>query len=240
MNTDTVYADPRSSVEDFRFDAAVADVFENMITRSVPGYELILDLIGLVTGMFHQPGSNCYDLGCSLGAASLMLRRHLPDSCRVIGVDNSIDMITRCRANVARDQSAAAIDIRHQDLRDTVVENASVVVMNFTLQFVPVHERTRLLAKIAAGMLPGGVLILSEKIRFADDDTQHFMTGLHHEFKRLQGYSDLEIAQKRTALENVLLAESGQQHRARLQDAGFANVYEITRCINFSSLVAFR
>lgn len=240
MNKDTVYALPRSRVEDFKFDASVADVFENMINRSVPGYHFFLELIGLVTDGYHQPGTNCYDLGCSLGASTLTIRRHLPDSCSVIGIDNSVDMITRCRANVERDRSGANVEIRHQDLRDAEIENASIVAMNFTLQFIPVSERASVLAKIARGIIPGGALVVAEKIRFADSARQEFMTNLHHEFKRLQGYSDLEIAQKRTALENVMITETEEEHIERLREAGFSTVDVIGRCINFAAFLAIR
>ena len=240
MTTDKVYAHPRESIEAFQFDAGVADVFENMINRSVPGYALILDLIGLVTEKYAVPDTNCYDLGCSLGAATLMMRRHLPPSCRVIGVDNSPAMIERCRANVARDHSGAAIEIIEQDLRTISITNASVVVMNFTLQFVPAFERAELLARIASGLVPGGVLLLAEKVRFENTDVQTFMTDLHHEFKRQQGYSDLEIAQKRAALENVLVPDTETQHTERLLSAGFNEVYSLTRCMNFSAFLAIR
>lgn len=245
MNSDRVYAQPLTVIEDFRFDAAVADVFENMISRSVPGYSVILDLIGLVAEVYGQPGSRCYDLGCSLGAATQRVRRRLPDSCTVIGVDSSADMIERCRTNVDRDNMTlqnrgAAVEIRHEDLRDTTIEDASIVVMNFTLQFIPPHERSTVLARIAAGMRPGGALVLSEKIRFEDSQTQQFMTDLHHEFKRTQGYSALEIAQKRTALENVMVTETEQAHIARLHAAGFHDARAMSRCINFASFIAFR
>jgi tRNA (cmo5U34)-methyltransferase len=89
-------------------------------------------------------------------------------------------------------------------------------------------------------MVKGGVLILSEKIRFEDESTQTAMTKLHHEFKRYQGYSDLEVAQKRASLENVLVPNSEQQHIQRLEQAGFETVTLIARCVNFASLMAIR
>ncbi len=240
MKKDDIFTAPLDRVDDFTFDARVADVFENMIERSVPGYRQILELIGLVAENYAQEKTRCYDLGCSLGAATLMLRRHVPASCHVIGVDNSDAMIERCRANVQRDHSGATVEIVKQDLQETEITNASVVTLNFTLQFVPPEDRESVLARIYAGMTPGGALVLSEKIAFEDENQQAFLTDLHHDFKRYRGYSDLEIAQKRAALENVMIPESAETHLARMRRTGFSTVYEMSRCINFSSFLAIK
>lgn len=240
MKQDRIYAARKASVDAFRFDGTVADVFEDMIGRSVPGYALILDLIGQLAGKYGLPGTNCYDLGCSLGAATLMMRRHLPADCHVIGVDNSRAMVERCRANVARDHSEATIEIREADLADTEISNASLVVMNFTLQFVPVDRRAEILARIATGMVEGGALILSEKIHFDDENEQRAMAKLHEDFKRHHGYSDLEIAQKRTALEQVLVPDTESRVLERLASCGFVSTRTISRTFNFASFLALK
>lgn len=240
MKKDTVYATPQSSIGRFEFDATVADVFENMINRSVPGYALVLELIGLLTERYARPGTNCYDLGCSLGASTLMIRRHLPASCHVIGIDSSPAMVERCRANVARDHSEASIEIIESTIQQTEFENASIVVLNYTLQFIPLEERLAILKKIADGMIKGGALVLAEKVRFEDPETQEAMTNLHHEFKKFQGYSDLEIAQKRAALEDFLVPETESNHLIRLAGAGFESARLLTRSINFSTFLAIR
>ena len=113
------------------------------------------------------------------------------------------------------------IEVRLADLMDTPFEQASVVVLNFTLQFVEPARRDSLLARIANGLLEGGVLLLSEKVCFKDPGEQALQTEWHHAFKRAQGYSDLEISRKRDALENVLVPESMERHRERLLGAGF-------------------
>lgn len=240
MKKDEVYVKPLEKVGDFEFDATVADVFENMISRSVPGYGFILDLIGLAAERYARPESNCYDLGCSLGASTLMMRRHVPASCHVIGVDNSAAMVERCRANIRRDHSGATVEVRREDLTRTPIENASLVVMNFTLQFIDRDERTGVIGRIGEGLVSGGALFLAEKIAFSDDAEHAFMTDMHHDFKRYQGYSDLEIAQKRAALENVMVPETGDAHIARLRGAGFDRVHELARCLNFACYLAIR
>lgn len=240
MKKDTVYAQPQAIIEAFTFDGQVADVFENMINRSVPGYQLILDMIGLLTEKYAQPQSNCYDLGCSLGASTLKIRQHLPATCHVIGVDNSSAMVERCRTNIARDHSQASVEIREEAMQTTQIHNASIVVLNFTLQFIKDEQRTDLLKRIASSMLPGGAMILSEKLRFEDSNMQQQMTELHHNFKKYQGYSDLEIAQKRAALENVLVPNTEQEHLERLTESGFSSVQMVMRCLNFATFLAIK
>ena len=134
---DAVYAEQRERIDAFRFDAAVADVFADMIARSVPGYALTLQMIAVVASRFARSGTHCYDLGCSLGASTLAIRHHVPHDCVVIGVDNSPPMVERARAIAAADRAAAAIEIRCEDVCAVALRNASLVTLNFTLQFVP-------------------------------------------------------------------------------------------------------
>jgi tRNA (cmo5U34)-methyltransferase len=238
--TDTVYSQQQDNIDGFQFNARVADVFENMIERSVPGYGLLLDMIAVLTEKYAQPGTNCYDLGCSLGASTLRIRQNLPQDCTVVGIDNSAAMVDRCKQNMERDHSQAAVDIRLENLQETVIENASVVVMNFTLQFVPDEDRAAILKQIVGGLNKGGILILSEKVSFVDAPRQNLMNELHHEFKRHQGYSDLEIAQKRTSLENVLVSNTMKEHIDRLEQAGFTTVELCVRCLNFVAFLAIK
>ena len=237
---DKIYAKPIDQLEAFKFNAQVADVFQNMIERSIPGYHLILDIIGLTTEHFAQSNTHCYDLGCSLGASTLKMGQHLPMSCMAIGIDNSSDMVERCKANVARDQSQAKIEIRHEDLRTTIIENASVVVMNFTLQFIPEADRDNILKGIADGLVDGGVFLLCEKIKFGNDAQQALFEDLHLSFKRLMGYSDLEIAQKRAALENVLIPSTITELHECASRAGFSRTELIIQCLNFVAILAIK
>jgi tRNA (cmo5U34)-methyltransferase len=237
---DQVYASPMPSVAAFEFDAGVADVFQDMIQRSVPGYGLLLDLIGVFAQRYGRKNSNCYDLGCSLGASTLQLKRNLPDSSHVIAVDTSEAMADRCRSNLLRDHSTTTSEVRLEDLRDTEISNASLVILNFTLQFVPDNERQGILNKLGAGINEGGALLLAEKVRFEDSDRQTLMTDLHHEFKRYHGYSDLEISQKRAALENVLVPNTEDELKLRLMAAGFREVELCVRCLNFEAFIAIK
>jgi len=238
---DEIFATPQEMIVDFAFDERVATVFPDMIRRSVPGYGEVIALLGLFAEQYAQEGSTLYDLGCSLGAATLSLRRRIKAAnCRIIAVDNSAAMVERCRDNIAHDLATTPVEVQCADIREVTIENASVVVLNFTLQFLPSGERLALLKKIHGGMLPGGVLLLSEKLRFGEEATQQFQEQLHLAFKRANGYSELEISQKRAALEEVLVPDTLEQHRARLCEAGFSRVEPWFQAFNFASLAALK
>ena len=134
---DSIYASPVGEVSAFKFDEAVVRVFPDMIQRSVPGYQAIISAIGLLAGRFAREHSVCYDLGCSLGAATLSMRHQITvDSCRIIAVDNSPAMVTRFLQVLEKDQAKVPVEVLCQDIRELEIENASVVVLNFTLQFI--------------------------------------------------------------------------------------------------------
>lgn len=238
---DDLFTEAHSGDSPFRFDEKVARVFPDMINRSVPGYALMLDMIRVITSEHAKPGTDLYDLGCSLGASTLSMRNALPDgNYRIVGVDNSPPMIERCRINLSRDSHPAPVSLRCESLLDTEFSPASVVTLNFTLQFIPKTERQVLLQRIADALIPGGALILSEKLVFEKAQEEERLRDLHHAFKRSQGYSDLEVARKRAALDDVLVPESLEEHEARLLAVGFRSVTLWFQCFNFCSILAVR
>lgn len=239
---DAIYSRALDEIIDFRFDERVVDVFPDMIQRSVPGYATMVSAIGVLAAKYAQAESRCYDLGCSLGAVSLAMRQriHQPD-CEIIAVDNSQAMVDRGQQILASDTSSQVpVKMLCANILDVAIEKASIVVLNFTLQFIPLAERPALIKRIYQGLKPGGLLILSEKVAFAERERQDFHVESHHEFKRANGYSDLEISQKRTALENVLIPETLVCHQQRLQKAGFDFSDVWFQCFNFVSLVAVK
>lgn len=239
MKKDRIYATPRDQIDAFAFDEQVAEVFTDMIQRSVPGYPMMLEMIGVIAREFSQPNTHCYDLGCSLGAATLSIRHNLPDSsCKIIAVDNAAAMTKRCSEIIAADNGSAPVEVRCEDILNTEIENASLVVMNFTLMFIDPEQRPALLSKIYQGLNPGGVLVVSEKMRETDEQDQEMLTELYHRFKRIRGYSELEISQKRTALEKVLIPETIKTHSERLRESGFNQVTTWFKCFGFTSLIA--
>lgn len=236
---DNLYANPLELLVDFNFDERVANVFPDMINRSVPGYASIVAMTGILSAEFFQANSLCYDLGCSLGASSLSMARAIKDSSvNIIAVDNSYSMLSRADSLVQKTE-ITCIDFICADINEMTIKNASVVVMNFTLQFIAPEQRTELLQSIYHGMKPGGILLLSEKLNYQGSEDQ-LLTDMHHYFKKANGYSMLEISQKRQALENVLLPETLEAHKARLKSVGFKQIEQWFQCFNFSSLIAVK
>lgn len=238
---DDIFSRPQPHLVDFAFDEQVANVFPDMIRRSVPGYETVISMTGVFARHFASPGTRVYDLGCSLGASTLAMTTYVssPDVA-FIAVDNAAPMLDKCRSIVDIQAPGRSVQYVCADIRDVEIHNASLVVLNFTLQFIPVEDRLPLLHKIAQGLRPGGALVLSEKIVFPAEAQQALLTDLHHEFKRANGYSDLEISQKRQAIENVLVPESALVHETRLQQAGFQTPAAWFQCFTFASWVAVK
>ena len=238
---DTLYSDSLTEPAAFAFDDSVARVFPDMIKRSVPGYTTIVAMTGLLAGKYGAPGSNLYDLGCSLGASTLAMRQHVRHSdCRIIAVDNSSAMLDQCRTIIDTDTHPTPVDLQCDNLENVTISNASVVVLNFTLQFVPLALRDRVVADIYRGLRPGAIMVLSEKVTFEDEHLDALNIELHEQFKLANGYSELEVAQKRSALETVLVPETLAAHKQRIASAGFASCDVWFQCFNFASMIALK
>lgn len=238
---DNLYATQQDPLTKFIFDEKVADVFPDMVSRSIPGYGTIISQIGMLANRFAGKGTRIYDLGCSLGAATLVMRHSISHTdCRIIAVDNSRAMVQRCLAHIRRDAASIPVCVKQGDILDIRIENASVVLLNFTLQFIAPEKRDQVVKNIFNGLNPDGILILSEKITFSEEDRQVLIDGLYHDFKRFNGYSELEISQKREALESVLIREPEESHIKRLKQTGFRKVEKWFQCFNFVSFMALK
>ena len=185
MTTDKIY-EKNDEQQPFRFNDEVAKVFPDMLRRSIPGYTATIEAIGSLAARYVTPESNCYDLGCSLGAASIAMRQGIrPEGCRIIAVDIAAAMAERCRQIVAEDdrgsESTTPIDVREDDVRNVEIENASMVVLNYTLQFLAMSDRDELLRNIYNGLNDGGLLVLSEKVIDEDEHMEELLFDLHHE-----------------------------------------------------------
>lgn len=220
----------------------MATVFDDMINRSVPGYSAIIDMVGQLAHRYCKNGSIIYDLGCSLGASSLSITRHIEhNDYEIIAIDNSEAMVSRLKADLQNQKGATKqIKVKLEDIRKSEIKSASMVILNFTLQFINVKDRDQLIKKISAGMRPGGLLIISEKVSFTNMEMNSLFIDLYHKFKEKQGYSELEISQKRDALENVLIPESLEKHYERLLAADFELIETWLKYFNFASIIAFK
>lgn len=239
---DTLYSQTHEAVGAFQFDESVVAVFPDMISRSVPGYQTILTGIGELTKLHAKPNTRLYDLGCSLGAATLTMRRSIAEDsgCSIVALDTSTAMIERAQEYLQAFHSDVPVELHCADMCDFTISNASVVVINFTLQFIDPEQRQPLMQKIYDGLVPGGVLILSEKIHFDDEELQKSIEHMHLQFKRANGYSELEISQKRSSLENVLISDTEQTHLERLNESGFRSAGIWFQAYNFASFIAIK
>ncbi len=226
----------------FQFDERVSRVFADMIARSVPGYGLFLEVLAVLARRYVHDGAHVYDLGCSLGASSLAILDATNERrVRLTAVDSSAAMVGRARqAFEALSCPQHDVSVVEADIRRITFDQPQFVVLGFTLQFLEPSTRRELLERIAAAMPAGGALVLAEKVHFDASDTQRLQTELHLEFKRLHAYSEMEIAGKRQALENVLVTDTAAAHGARLRDSGFARVTPVLQAFNFITLLAER
>ncbi|MBV1915686.1 MAG: carboxy-S-adenosyl-L-methionine synthase CmoA [Pseudomonadales bacterium] len=238
---DTIYSSPKKTVEGFTFDEEVVSVFPDMIGRSVPGYNTSIEMLPILADRYLQKDSNIYDLGCSLGASTLPIMPWARQrNCNIIAVDNSTAMLEKCRQVISQHSDHSSVELVCNDLLNVDFDRSSMTIMNYTLQFVPIEQRLRLLTDIQNATLSGGVVVLSEKITFHEPQINTDMIELHQAFKGSNGYSALEISQKRAALENVLIPEHYSVHQERLYHAGFSRVQVICQTLNFCTMLAIK
>lgn len=223
----------------FTFNEEVTEVFEDMIDRSVPGYTSSLRLIENLSRKYFIEGTHCYDLGCSLGASSMSLIKAIGKrEGKIFAIDNSPAMIAACEQKCADLIKTGKVKFIKQDVNEAQIDKASVVVINFVLQFLNSKDRDGLLKKVFLGMKQGALLILSEKIHFDNKFRNQTIDNLHHQFKSNNGYSKMEISRKRDALEGVLVTDLETLHLKRLESIGFKKVRKVMTNLNFMTLVA--
>lgn len=225
----------------FSFDEQVVACFPDMIRRSVPGYGQVLAMLPVFAKRHLRFGSQVYDLGCSLGAASLALAGGLtPESFNLTAVDISPAMTQKAATIFQQSYPKHAMQVVTADIREFKLNPCGMVILNFTLQFLPVADRQAVLQRIYDALLPNGILVLSEKIQLENEQDNAWLVERYYDFKRANGYSELEISQKRDALENVLITDTISTHQHRLQTVGFTNSLPWFQYLNFTSLVAFK
>jgi len=226
---------------DFRFDATVAAVFDDMLERSVPGYRQVIAMTGAILTRYLAPGDLVYDLGCSTGTTLLELAGCLnAPGLRFVGLDNSPAMLAKARRKAGLPGLSAQVEFWEADITATRLEPAGAVLMNYTLQFVAPDRRQDFLHTVYQALRPGGVLILSEKTVATDSKLDQTYLEFYLDFKRANGYSETEIARKRQALEKVLIPFSLADNLRMLTAAGFAKVEPFHQWFNFASIMAVK
>jgi tRNA (cmo5U34)-methyltransferase len=239
MKRDTLYDKALDPVPSFEFNQDVAVVFDDMISRSVPLYDEMIKRQSQIIATCYQSGTRIYDLGCSTGNLGVSLCRNMGATpFEMIAVDNAPTMLERCARKCRQVPGGDRITLVCDDIARVDLARAGVVVLNFTLQFLPLAARDRLIGRIYAGLAPGGVLLLAEKTVHTDGAFNRLQQDFHHRLKQENGYSALAVAQKREALEKVLLPDTPEDHARRLTAAGFRHFDVWLKWFNFSAWIA--
>ena len=238
---DQLYDEKVKLISDFNFGAQTATVFDDMLDRSVPFYGEIQRMISEIASDFAVPGTHLYDLGCSTCNTFLALHETVPHGVRYIGVDSSEDMLKKAREKLASNGFSSEVELTCMDLNSgVIVVNASVVIMNLTLQFVRPLHRSRVVQAIAKGLQPGGCFILVEKVLSHNSTINRLFIKYHYEMKKRYGYSEMEIAQKREALENVLIPYHLDENKDLLLSNGFKSCDVFFKWYNFCGMLALK
>jgi tRNA (cmo5U34)-methyltransferase len=237
---DEIFAGPRRAT-DFHFGAETARVFDDMLPRSVPFYEEIQRMIGELVADFAEPGTAIYDMGCSTATTFLEIGRTLPPDLdvRFVGIDSSEEMLEIARRKLTGEQGFRwPFELRCADMNQGVqIVNSSVVLMVLTLQFIRPLYREHVIRSIHDGMTDNGCLILVEKVLGEDSTFNRLFINHYYEMKRRNGYSDLEIAQKREALENVLIPYRLEENKELMKKQGFQHCDVFFKWYNFCGLL---
>ena len=239
MQTDRLFSQNQVAAGGFSFDENVARVFDDMINRSIPLYADVQRAIPMLVGLLDHDPIRIVDLGCSTGTSLIHLAKSLPDkNMELIGVDNSQPMLDKCVEKMAALGFSKSAKVVCQDIQAFGVNEVSVVLMNYTLQFIAPGERLGMLKRMVSGIRPGGFLLLSEKVIHPDKAMDAALVEMYFDYKRRQGYSELEIARKRDALEKVLVPLTVEENLNLLKEAGFRSVDVLLKWFNFTTFVA--
>jgi tRNA (cmo5U34)-methyltransferase len=240
MKRDTLFVDKATEIGGFNFGERTAEVFDDMLDRSVPLYREMQRMMGEIAAEFAQDGTNIYDLGCSTGITMETLMQTVKQDVHFIGVDYSQAMLARAKERL-KTADAPRWDLVQSDLnKEFAFENASVVVVNLVLQFVRPLFRDTLIRNLYAGLRPGGCLILMEKVLGNDSLFNRTFIKFYYEMKKRNGYSELEIAKKREELENVLIPYRVEENYELLRQGGFHHIDTFLKWYNFCGIVALK
>jgi tRNA (cmo5U34)-methyltransferase len=241
MSKDKLFDEKRDFIHNFDFGSATANVFDDMLDRSVPFYQEIQRMTGEMCTDFAVPGTNVYDIGCSTCTTFLAIEHSIPPDVTCVGLDSSPEMLEKAREKLKQKNFSRPVKLECADLNAGVnIQNASVVILTLTLQFVRPLYRERLIQSIAAGLNEGGCLILVEKVLTENSTINRLFIKYYYEMKKRNGYSELEISQKREALENVLIPYHYDENQKLLLDNGFKACDIFFRWYNFCGMVAIK
>ena len=220
----------------FEFDEAVASVFDDMLSRSVPFYDEVRALVISLILARASEGMKVLDLGSSTAKFLLDLHSKASVPMQLTGIDNSQAMLDRAMQKA--EAFGANIKLELADMLTYDYRNEDVIVANYTLQFIRPMQRIELVKKLYDGLNDDGIFIFSEKVVFEDKKLDKELIDIYYAYKKAQGYSEYEIAQKREALENVLIPFTIRENVQMCKEAGFQSVDTLFQWANFVTFIA--
>ena len=222
----------------FEFNEAVVQVFDDMISRSVPLYREVTESTVYMTAANYVEGTNIVDVGCSTGNTLQAIARVMKDSATLVGLDTSQPMLEKAKEKLEAFVGLHKIKLSNEDALAFDYHNSSVVILNYTLQFIPVAKRLMLLKRIYSGLVPQGIIIVSDKVTSSNTHFMKLQTCLYEGFKAKNGYSRTEIERKKAALDNVLIPLTWKKQLELITSAGFSTVEPMIKWNNFMSVIA--
>lgn len=240
---DAIFNNPIPVIKGFQFNEQVAEVFDDMVSRSVPFYDEIHKIILDIAGRLDLDGKRIYDIGCSTGTTisilDAFLKKEKDATAQFVGIDNSAPMLKKCQTKLSK-KKISNVELIQGNAEDQKLAKSGMVIMNYTLQFIPVKNRLDILKRIYRSLEKGGVFIYAEKIKAENKAVNELLIDLYYDFKRRNGYSEMEIAQKREALENVLIPHTPEDQLQLLKEAGFKKAETLFRWYNFACFIGIK
>lgn len=224
----------------FAFNEEVANVFDDMVTRSIPFYSEVSSQVLAWAQLHLSKESKIYDVGCSTGTIFQLLSQYINLPLQMIGIDTSQAMINKAKDKLSNINKNDQLTWLCQNALEVNYCKANMIVCNYTLQFIPLENRRTLIHKFYEGLKPGGLLFLSEKICTKDPLVQQTMTTIYEAYKRSRGYSQTEIERKKEALEQVLIPVTLEEQLGWLKEAGFRTIEITSKWYCFVSIVAIK
>ncbi len=233
--------DPTNPPGKWTFDADVTRVFDDMLARSIPQYEVMRQACFELACRYVQPQTTLVDLGCARGEALAPFVEKFGAFNQYVGIEVSPPMLQAARERFAGYIGCGLVNIRELDLRQAYHPvRASVTLSILTLQFTPIEHRQRIVRDVYKHTVPGGAFVLVEKVLGATADLDTLMVEAYYQLKAAHGYSQEEIERKRLSLEGVLVPVTAHWNEELLRMAGFRQVDCFWRWMNFAGWVAVK
>ena len=220
----------------WEFNEEVANVFDNMLERSIPQYDVMRELVKRIGFKYVQLGSTIVDIGCSNGNAVDPFVKSYNMDCNYLLLDVSEPMLEKCK------EKFGFLDgIMNYDITKGIPKtDASLVLSILTLQFTPIEYRQKIVQSIYDNLREDGAFILVEKVLGNTNEIDEVFVNEYYQMKSENAYTREQIQNKRKSLEGVLVPITAKWNEELLRSAGFRKIDCFWRCLNFAGWIAIK